>query len=107
MHRTDGKKVKETKSKEFLNAGGELTNVYKENGRKCSETMRNRGKHYILKNVFDDSINLKLSEIEISKISTRLKNNTKELYLGKSNKSKNGLIRFNKAHLIGLYTIPV
>lgn len=114
-----------TMKKEIINEVGESSTIYKENGKKISNTLlqieengktkaqnrgekvkkklRQIGKWYKLKNVFDPSYEEKLPAVEIRNISPGLEKCTKEKYLGKSEFGKTIFKNKNKEHLIGLY----
>jgi hypothetical protein len=111
-----------TMKKEFINDKGELTTIYKENGKKISEILISNGlakkraqgrreRYYaspdcprvIVYNVFDESYIEEMTLNAARKISPALDTKTRENYLGMKNTAKDKLIKKGKAHLIGLY----
>lgn len=88
---------------EFINDQGELTSIAKERTKKQKETLRSRGKWYVLKNVFNSEFSQTLSYADLRRLSPGLADKTKENYLGKSTFGSNALKKKNKENLIGLF----
>lgn len=115
----------ETMKKEFVNETGEVTTVYKENGKKISATLleiedngktkafnknkaiheklRQKGKWYKVMNVFDKTYQEILPAVEVRTKSPGLEGCSVENYLGKTKFGENILKKKGKAELIGLY----
>jgi hypothetical protein len=118
-------KAAETMKKEFVNEDGEVTSIYKENGKKISATLleiedngktkafnknkaiherlRQKGKWYKVMNVFDETYQEILPAVEVRAKSPGLEGCSVEKYLGKTKFGENLLKKKGKADLIGLY----
>ena len=96
-------KHSDTLRKSFIEENGEETTLAIKYGKERSIRMRAKGKWYILKNVFDESLNQKLSAIEVRNVSPGLESCTRENYLGKSKFGASILTKKGKASLIGLF----
>lgn len=128
MHTIGSERAAKTMKKEYILDNGEKTTIYKENGKKISKylleeiivngekmtrakyknlnthkKLREKGKWYKLKNIFDDSFEKILCAADIRNISPGLEHKTKDNYLGKSKYAKTMFKRKNKENLIGLY----
>jgi len=87
----------------ILTLTGEETSLAQEYEKERSIRMRQEGKWYILRNVFDPQFEERLCAIEIRNLSPGLENCTKENYLGKSKYGQTILTKRGKANLIGLF----
>jgi len=61
------------------------------------------GKWYVIKNVFDQNVNLVLPATFVRRISPALADKTNSNYLGKSSFGKNMFNKQGRTYLIGLY----
>lgn len=112
----------ETMKKEYVDYDGNVTTIYKENGKKLSETLKNsdlgkrrahkkKENYYssiecprvIIFNIFDDNFREEMTLNAARKISPALDTKTKEDYLGKSKFGQTILTKRGKEKLIGLY----
>lgn len=132
MHTIGAERAAETMKKIYTTISGEETTIYKEKGKKLSNTLNKivcfnnikmplkqklgiersiertkKGNQYILKNIFDESYEKIMYQNDIMKISPALYKLRKENYLGKSKYGKTILTKKGKENLIGLYTIPL
>jgi hypothetical protein len=125
MDTISAERAAETMKKEFINDRGEVMTIYKENGKKLSNTMlqleangktkaynknknthkklRQKGKWYKVLNVFDDKFSVVLPAADVRKISPGLESKTIDNYVGMVNSAKGKLIKKGKSDLIGLY----
>ncbi len=103
IYKETSKKISLTLNAEIVDKDGQITTKAKQRGKKHSMLLRKRSKLYILKNVFDDTVNIILDAKSIRDISPGLETKTKENYLGSSTWGRNDLIKKQKQHLIGLY----
>lgn len=122
MDTLSAERAAETMKKEFINDKGETTTIYKENGKKISQTLKDtdiakrraetrKNNYYssqecprvIVKNILDESYSEEMTLNEARKISPALDSKTKDNYLGMSKYGKNILIKRGKSNLIGLY----
>lgn len=119
----------DTMKKEFLDETGNITTIYKQNGKKISDyyktqttlpdgtittlgsvkasktikLLRDKSKMYVLKNIFDDTYIKHIPAYELRKLCANLHLKTKENYLGMSLCGETILRKTNRTHLIGLY----
>jgi hypothetical protein len=98
-----GKKISDTITKEYIDNHGNITTIAKEKGKIHSRILRNKGKWFLLKNIFAKNFECKLSAIEIRQISPGLETKTENDYLGKSQYGITVLTKKGKSHLIGLF----
>lgn len=103
IYEQNGLKISKTLNNPFTDKDGNITSLGKVRGKYHSKSMISKGKFYLLKNVFDDSIYRILPAIEIRKISPGLEKKTKDDYLGKSKFGANLFSKRGDHHLIGLY----
>lgn len=103
IYRENGKKVSATLTQEFMKENGEITTLAKERGKKKkSQTIRD-GKWFKIKNVFDPKVSLILPEAMVRQISPALMFKTRDDYLGMSKFGQTHFTKLNKNYLIGLY----
>ena len=95
-------KISKTLKAEFLK-DGKLTSLALERGKIQSETMQQKGKWYMLRNVFNPEFKQLISAKNLRDISANLQSKTHDNYLGKSAYAKTMFQKTNKEHLIGLY----
>jgi len=88
---------------EIVLEDGTISTIAKERGKIKGKKMREQGKKYVLKNVFDDTYSIVKYAVEIREISPGLEHKTKENYLGMSKFGQTHLKKHNKDNLIGLY----
>ena len=102
-YKENGKKLSTYLNTELEDCNGNKTTIAKEKGKNHSKKLIAKGNFYLLKNVFDETINEILSAIDVRNISPGLEYKTKDNYLGKSKFGQNYFIARNKKNLIGLY----
>ena len=103
IYKINGKKLSKHLNTEITLENGTVTTVAKERNKAKGIKMREIGKKYILKNIFDETFSVIKDAIEIREISPGLESKTKENYLGKSKFGYNHFMKINKPTLIGLY----
>jgi hypothetical protein len=99
----NGKKVSNTLNKVFIDDEGNETTIAKEKGKAQRERMLRYGRWYLVKNVFDESVNMILPCNFVRKISPALDKKTKDDFLGKSKFGQTAFRESQREHLIGLY----
>lgn len=102
-YKENAKKLSATLTKEFVDENGNITSLAKIRGILHGKNLRDKGKQYHLKNVFDDTFVMVLCAVEIRDISPGLTTKTKENYLGMSLFGYNRFMERGTPELIGLY----
>ena len=82
---------------------GEKTTIAKHRGKNHSSLLRERGKWFIVKNIYDHTIKMILPEVKVRSISPGLPKKTKIDFLGKSKFGQTHYKKISKEFLIGLY----
>lgn len=103
IYKENGKKLSKYLNEQIIDDNGNVTTIAKIKGKMHSKKLIEKGKFYKLKNVFDKSINEILSAIEIRNICGNLESKTQDNYLGKALSAQSLLKKNGKSQFIGAY----
>lgn len=103
IYKESAKKISRTLRKEIVDEHGNITTHAMERGKKKSAQMIRDGKWFVVKNVFNETVEMILPEVLVRKISPGLTSKTKYDYLGQSKFGQNHFKKLKKEHLIGLF----